>query len=514
MENTGLIGDILALLGAFFLGFVAGALFAPLRRFVGSVFRAPGQLFKGAQDASAKLLQAFRTPGAEEADHTGLSGTLASAISSVLTVNIRLAESDFREGMAAFDLGDHEQARRKLSQAIFWDRGMELAPMHVMAHLRLGSLDEQQNAWEDAKKHYQRAAQLDPNNVSAAVHLGMVHFRLGETGPAIFQFQRALELDPANLDTHYYLYTVYRRAKMEDEALEQLRIVKAGERVEKLVELFARHGADHFRMESYAEATDDYELALQLDPSSIPLYLALGDLYHLQGQAHTAVETWCRGLWVGYSDALAERVLAVAGAAVDISPIIQLVRDCVARHPAEGEYRLLLSRLLRDTGREEERTFQLQQAVRLNPQLLAAQQELGDLYSCVGDAAKAIMTYRNGLAAARDQEPVYWCRVCAYITREEQARCFQCNHWGTFEQMPRKEAEARAAVRGNLLERAAAVRQSLQSVWSRIRGQLPLAESHPQLVSPGSDREPPSSGGDRPDGARWPGDGYLEGEGE
>jgi tetratricopeptide (TPR) repeat protein len=478
MENMGLVGDILALLGAFFLGFVAGALFAPLRRFVVSILRTPGQLFKGAQNAGAKLLQAFRTPGAEEElDSSGLSGALASAISGVLTLNVRHAETSFHEGMTAFDQGDHELARRKLSQAIFWDRGVELTPMHVLAHLRLGGLDEQQGAWDEAKKHYQRAAQLDTGNVAAAVHLGMVHFQLGETGSAIFQFQRALELDPGNLDTHYYLYTVYRRAKMEDEALEQLRIVKAGEPAAKLVELFARHGAEHFRMMAYAEATEDYELALQLDPASVPLYLALGDLYHLQGQLHTALETWCRGLWVGYSQALAERVLAVSGEAVDIWPVIQLLRDCASRHSNEGRYCFLLSRLLRGVGQEEDRVLQLQQAVRLSPQLLAAQEELGELYSRFGDVTKAALAYRGGLAAARAQEIVYRCRVCAYVTEEEQSRCFQCNRWGSLEGMRRMEAEARRSLPRNLLQRAGAVRQSLRSAWSKVRAQLSSGES-------------------------------------
>ncbi len=486
MENTGLIGDILALLGAFFLGFVAGALFGPLRHFVVSLVRTPGQVFKGAQNAGAKLLQAFRTSAAEEElDRSGLSGALAGAISGVLTANVRRAEASFREGMAAFDQGELDTARRKLSEAIFWDRRVELAPMHVLAHLRLGGLDEQQSAWDNAKKHYQRAAQLDANNVPAAVHLGMVHFRLGETGPAIFQFQRALELDPANLDTHYYLYTVYRRAKMESEALEQLRLIKAGESADKLVELFARHGGEHFRLAAYPDAVNDYELALQLDPGSIPLYLALGDLYHLQGQVHTALETWCRGLWAGYSDALAERVLAVAGEAVDVWPVITLVRDCVARHPEDGRQRLLLSRLLRGVGQEEERVIHLQQAVHLSPELLAAQEELGDLYTQVGETAKATLTYKDGLISARGQETVYRCKVCAYVTVEPQERCFQCNRWGSFESMSRMEADGRGSGPRNLLQRAgAALRgQSLQSVWSRIRGQLPAPESRTESTT-------------------------------
>lgn len=474
MENTGLIGDILALLGAFFLGFVAGSLFGPLRRFVVGIVNTPGQLFKGAQNASAKLLQAFRASmSEEEAELSGLTGALANAVSGVLTLNVRQAETSFREGMAAFDQGDYELARRKLTQALFWDRGVELAPMHVLAHLRLGWLEEQRGSWGDAKKHYQRAAQLDTNNASAAVHLGMAHFRLGETGAAIFQFQRALELDPANLDTHYYLYTIYRRANMQSEALEQLRIIKAGESAEELVELFARHGADHFRMAAYADAREDYELALQFDPAAIPLYVELGDIYHLQEQPHMALETWCRGLWVGYSEALSERVLAVAAEAADLWPIVQLIRDCAARHPTEARYRLLLSRLLRSAGQEEESVLQLQQAVRLSPQLLEAQDALGEIYARVGETGKASMAYRAGLAAARAQETVYRCRICAYVSQEEQARCFRCNRWGTFERVTRAEAEARGSAPRGLLERASAVRESLQSAWSRIRVQLP-----------------------------------------
>ena len=475
--DVGLLGDVLTLLGAFFLGFIAGIVFMPLRRLVIGFWYTPGRLLKGTQNVGAKLRQAFRPSAAEEPlDRSGLTGSLAGTVSDILTLRVRHAEASFREGMVAFDKGDYELARRRFSAAVFWDRGPELKPLHVLAHLRLGWLDEERGAWNRAKEHYQRAVHLDADNLEATVRLGMMHFQLGETGPAIFQFQRALELDPAILDTHYYLYAIYRQAGMEREALEQLRIVKAGESSEKLVELFSRHGEEHFRMARYAEAVNDYELALQFDPNCAPLYVALGDLYDLQQQPHTALETWCRGLWIGYSEALAERVLAVAGETVDIWPAIHLVRDCVARHPRDGRCHFLLSRLLRRLGKEEESIILLEKAVRLTPQLLEAQEELGDSYSRVGQHAKAEAIYRAGLSAARAQEMAYRCQACAYVTREEQARCFQCNRWGTFEKMTRTEAEARAAIPRNLLERATSVRQSLSAVWSKIAGQLPSGD--------------------------------------
>lgn len=476
-ENLSLAADILTLLGAFFLGFIAGIVFPPLRRFVIGLWHAPGQVLKGAQNVGERLRQAFTTSVGEEAmDRSGLSGTLTGVVSDVLTWRVRHAESSFREGITAFDSGDYDLARRKFSEAIFWDTKRELQPMHVLAHLRLGWLDEERGALHEAKEHYKEAARLDADNLPATVRLGMMHFRLGETGQAIFQFQRALELDPADLDTHYYLYAIYRQARMEREALEQLRIIKAGENAHVLAELFARHGEDNFRLARYAEAINDYELALQVEPNRTQLYVALGDLHYLQQQPHTGLETWCRGLWFEYSDALAERVLAVAQEHADVWPAITLLRDCVARHSQDGRYHFLLARLLRQAGEEAESVASLEQAVRLAPQLLEAQAELGDLYARAGQDTAASAIYQAGLNAARAQESVYCCRACGYITQEAQARCFQCSRWGTLERTTRREAEDRAAFPKSLVERANAARESLTALWHRFAGQLPSGE--------------------------------------
>jgi len=475
-ENVGLLADLLVLLGAFFLGFVAGVLFMPLRRLVLGFWTTPGRLLKGTQNVGARLRQAFSPSMDETLDRSGVSGKLAGAISDALTLRLRRAEGTFREGMDAFDRGDYEEARGKLRTALFWDRGQELKPMHVLAHLRLGWLDEERGAWNQAREHYQQAVRLDPDDLSATVRLGMMHFRLGETGPAIFQFQRALELDPGDLDTHYYLYAIYRQAGMEREALEQLRIVKAGESSERLVDLFAGHGEEHFRLARHGEALSDYELALQFDPHDLSLYRAVGDLYYLQQQPHTALDAWCRGLWADYSTALAERVLAVAGSAVDAWSAIQLLRDCMGQHPGDGRYAHLLSRLLQRVDEEEESVTLLERAVRLSPQLLQAQQELGDVYAQAGNEAKAQAVYRAGLGAALADEQVFRCRACGYVTQETQSRCFNCGRWGTLEAVRRGQLPAPSQLSQRLLERTDAMRHSLRAAWSRVSGQLPPGE--------------------------------------
>jgi len=474
-ENLSLAADVLTLLGAFFLGLVVGALLTPLRRLISSISHASGQFTKGARNVGDRLRQAFRAASEQPIDRAGWTGALAGTVFDLMTLRVRRAEASFREGIAAFDAGNHDQAQRKLNQAILWDGKQELKPLHVLAHLRLGWLHEERGALAEAREHYVTAAHLDADNLNATLHLGMVQFRLGETGPAIFQFQRALELDPGNLDTHYYLYAVYREAGMEREGLEQLRILKAGEDGGVLVELFSSHAEDSFRLGRHAEAECDYELALQLNPDRVQLYVTLGDLHYLRSEPHTALETWSRGLWIEYSEALAERLLKVGVQHDDIWPVITLLRDCLSRHGRDGRYHLLLSRWLYQAGQDTESRSLLEEAVRLSPGLLDAQVDLGDLHCRAGQEEQASAAYRAGLVAAQANETVYRCRACGYVTREEQARCFECNRWGTLDGMTRGAAEAHTAGARRLVERASAVRQRLGSVWGRITRWLPSA---------------------------------------
>jgi tetratricopeptide (TPR) repeat protein len=472
-ENLSLLADFLTLLGAFFLGFVVGVFLPPLQRFVSSIWHAPGQFAKGARNVGDRLRQAFKAASEEPMDRAGWSGALAGTVFDLMTLRVRHAEASFREGIAAFDEGRHGQAQRRLTQAILWDGKQELKPLHVLAHLRLGWLHEERGALAEAREHYSRAVRLDTDNLSATLNLGMIQFRLGETGPAISQFQRALELDPANLDTHYYLYAIYREAGMEREAIEQLRILKAGDNSRVLVELFSSHAEDGFRLGRYPDAASDYELALQLDPARVQLYVNLGDLYYLRREPITALETWSRGLWIEYSEALAERLVRVGSQHEDIWPVVTLLRDCLSRHSRDGRYYSLLRRLLRQAKQDSESQKLLEEAARLSPELLDVQVELGDMYSEAGQEEQAKAAYRAGLVAARANEKVYRCRVCGYVSREEQARCFECNRWGTTEGMTRSAVEEYAVGAKRLVARAAAVRQSLGSVWGRITRQLP-----------------------------------------
>lgn len=469
-ESFNLLADVLTLLGAFTLGYIVGRAWGPIASFVRSIGASPGRLARGAQIASARLRQAFHLPPpGEELDRRTFKGFIAGTVSDILTFRVRRADEHFRQGMAAFDRGDYEAARTHLSSAIEWDWDQELKPLHVQAHLRLGWLAEADHAFGSAKAHYEKAVRLEPDNLQATVGLATVLFQLGETAPAIFHFQRALELDPNSLETHYYLYAIYRRLKMEREAIEQLRILKAGENVETLSELFSRHGDDQFQLDRLDEAVSDYQLALQFSPQNLSLYARLGDALYQQGQPRMALETWLRGIWLGFSYALEERLLAVCSDLGDSWAAIQVLRDAADRHPNDGRYNLTLSKLLDVERAQEEALVQLREAVRRSPDLLEAHERLGAIYEAAENCQAARDTYRVALASARSQETVYRCAECGFVSRQDQDRCFRCGRWYGFQATTRREASERALAPRRLIGQAG---QSIQRVWGGVQLQI------------------------------------------
>ncbi|MBC7263688.1 MAG: tetratricopeptide repeat protein [Chloroflexi bacterium] len=469
-ENLNLVADVLTLLGAFTLGYIVGRAWSPIAGFLRSIGTSPGRLARGARIASARLRQAFSLPPAgEEPDRSTFKGFIAGTLSDILTFRLRRADEHFRQGMAAFDRGEYEAARELLTSAMDWDWNQELKPLHVQAHLRLGWLAEADHAFRSAKAHYEKAVRLEPDNLQATVSLATVLFQLGETAPAIFHFQRALELDPNNLETHYYLYAIYRRLKMEREAIEQLRILKAGENAETLSELFSRHGDDHFQLDRLDEAISDYQLAMQFSPHDCSLYTRLGDAYYQQDQPRMALETWLRGIWLGFSYALEERLLTVCADLGESWTVIQVLRDAAGRHPNDGRYNLTLSKLFEIEGVQDEVLAQAQEAVRRSPDLLEAHERLGAIYEAAKDYQAAQDTYRTALASARSQETVYRCAGCGFISRQDQDHCFQCGRWYGFQATTRGEAGAKALVPRQLMDQTS---QSIQRVWGDVRSHI------------------------------------------
>ena len=136
---------LLALFGAFILGFLAGIFFNTLRRAVRGVWRAPGRAARGIARLGQRLQESFRptSPAERPAGQKQAplpTQPLSRAVALVLTFPPRRAEELFEMGEQARAAGHDRAAEGHYLTALVWDRGQKLPALHVRIHLRLGEV--------------------------------------------------------------------------------------------------------------------------------------------------------------------------------------------------------------------------------------------------------------------------------------------------------------------------------------------------------------------------------------
>ncbi len=460
---------LLALFGAFVLGFLAGIFFNTLRRVLRGIWHAPGRAARGIVRLGGRLADTFR-PAPKE----GPAGRqeiplpeqpLSRAVALLLTFPPRRAQELFEMGEEALAAGHDRAAEGHFLTALFWDNGRKLPALHVRIHLRLGEIRARRGDLHGAIAAYEHARTLSPGSVEPYLQLGQLLFRAGKPGQSLYELGRALELDPNNLDVRYHLYRVYQQSGMQQEALTQLRLLKAGEEATVIADLFLRHAREHLRRDELSMAAGDYRLSLELLPDREEAIWSLGDILYRQQQHAEALRVWGRGLWLSLSPALDERLLALARAGLD-EEVEAVYRRATLLHPRAGRLSMVLGDLAEARGQRQEAARHWEEAAAVQPDLVEAHLRLEKLYDADGRPELARGHLRAALMALWGQEIVYRCRACGHVTEIEQPYCFACGRWDSLVPLSRRDLEAgRALVPADLAQR-------VSTWWERVRGWL------------------------------------------
>jgi len=125
-----------------------------------------------------------------------------------LVIDVTPAENAFREGIAAFNAGNLEEAARGFEKAV------ELAPQLMQAHSNLAAAYTGLGRDEDALRELKKAVELAPDSFQIAVQLAATYAQLGRFDEAIAAFEAALAQehdtsDPAVHDAWINLGTLY-----------------------------------------------------------------------------------------------------------------------------------------------------------------------------------------------------------------------------------------------------------------------------------------------------------------
>lgn len=95
--------------------------------------------------------------------------------------------------------GRQDQANAVLDQVLVRD------PDDSIAHETLALVALRRDAWEEARRHAERALGRSPNSAPAWNYLGVALHNLGARRDAVAAWQKAVELDPSDLDVLYNL---------------------------------------------------------------------------------------------------------------------------------------------------------------------------------------------------------------------------------------------------------------------------------------------------------------------
>ena len=270
------------------------------------------------------------------------------------------------------------------------------------------------NRLEEAEKTFDRALSLDPKNVSALLGSGNVYFKTGRYGQSVKILTRAITLDGrayeplvlrargyARLNRYqeaiddldksiklaghkpeiqYYLSQTYRAMGREDEAQKSLALFKQwrdesnrGAEMQREADRMMREAEQLTRNGDVPGAVKLLERALDSSPGNAPVLSRLAGVYFENHQYEKALTS---------------------------------IREAIAIAPAQWDYHYLQGLIEEGVGQFAAARQSLEIAVRLNPSVAEAHNQLGDLALRRRDFTAAVEQFRQAVQLA-PQEPIY-----------------------------------------------------------------------------------------------------------
>jgi serine/threonine protein kinase/tetratricopeptide (TPR) repeat protein len=188
--------------------------------------------------------------------------------------------ADSYSGLVANGVVPPKDAYPKAREAAL--RALEIDDTLPEAHVSVGQVNEQDWAWADAEKQFQRAIALSPANANAHFSYAVVLRRMGRLEESIVEHRQALELDPLSVPNSGWLGVTFYQARRYDEATEQLR--KTLEMEPNYVQGHYYLGMNLLQQSKFKEATAEFEKARAIAPMFVYPISALGYAYAIAGR--------------------------------------------------------------------------------------------------------------------------------------------------------------------------------------------------------------------------------------
>jgi len=194
-------------------------------------------------------------------------GVLVALVGCQGTAELQSVDQIIESGRGYLESGDYDKAISELEAAV------EQAADDSDTHFLLGQAYNQAGELEKAAEAFRQVLQLSPDSAAAHHNLGVTYYQLQDLQSAISEFETALEIDPDDPDSHYQLGATYLTLALSGSA--------------------STAGIDP---ELLAQATDEFNVAIDLREGMPEALIGLGNVYIQQGDFDTAIETLQRAI--------------------------------------------------------------------------------------------------------------------------------------------------------------------------------------------------------------------------
>jgi tetratricopeptide (TPR) repeat protein len=113
---------------------------------------------------------------------------------------------------ALLEKGNIREAEKLLKEVLDKD------PKSVKALLLMVALLDKQGDKKRLRETYEKLLALDPGNQTIIYNLGVLEYESGQWAKSISHFERYLKSRPDDIDVHGFLFDLYKKAKMDDQA--------------------------------------------------------------------------------------------------------------------------------------------------------------------------------------------------------------------------------------------------------------------------------------------------------
>jgi len=182
-----------------------------------------------------------------------------------------------------------EAGKDKVSQL---EEAIRLDPRNVNAHYELGEAYMESGRYTDAAREFQFIiSNLGRDESKAHNGLARAYQYLGQFDKAEREYRCAIELEPKEPNLYYNLGHLYYSTQRYAEAVEQFDKALNLDPPNR-VEIYYNKGLAYYQQGNYTAAIRQYDEALKLDSSRAEIYYAKGLAYHQQKSYAEAIQQY------------------------------------------------------------------------------------------------------------------------------------------------------------------------------------------------------------------------------